>query len=68
MSENHSVMNSIQRLILGVTSSLLLACGFVRAADRLDPMNHSLRNSIGSGPMGSPPSCTVPCELVAEVT
>jgi hypothetical protein len=31
-------INSIKRLLLGVLSSLLLAAGFVRAADTLDPV------------------------------
>jgi hypothetical protein len=35
------VMNSKKRFVLGLVSSLFLACGFVRAAERLDPMTQS---------------------------
>jgi len=31
-------MNTTKRYLLGLVSSLLLAVGLVRAADRLDPM------------------------------
>lgn len=34
-------MNASKRLLLGVVSTLLLAAGFARAADRFDPMNHA---------------------------
>jgi len=56
------VMNSTKRLVLGVLSSLLLAAGFARAADRLDPMNQSLSTS-GSGFVVSdgPPPPAPPC-------
>ena len=60
-------MNSITRLIYGLVSSLLLAAGFVRAADRLDPTNHSLglidnKNMTAAGP------CVMPCGVVSEVS
>lgn len=32
-------MKKNTRFLLGLISSLLLACGFVRAAERLDPIN-----------------------------
>jgi hypothetical protein len=35
--------NSTKRFALGFLSSLLLAVGLARAADLLDPINHSLR-------------------------
>jgi len=56
-------MNSIKRLILGVFSTLLLAAGLARAADRLDPMSHSLRPSAGDVVVsdGPVPPCTLPC-------
>ena len=39
-------MKTTNRFILGLTSSLLLAAGFARAADRLDPVvNHSASSS-----------------------
>jgi hypothetical protein len=35
-------MNSTKRFFLGLVSSLLLAVGFVRAADRFDPVSRAL--------------------------
>ena len=61
-------MNSIQRLVFGVISSLLLAIGFVRAADRLDPMTNSLSSSIDNGTLGVAAPCTDPCQIAFEVT
>jgi hypothetical protein len=55
-------MNSINRLVFGVISTLMLAFGFTRAADRLDPMNKSLRNSLDGA------LCTFPCEVAAPCT
>ena len=57
-------MNSTKRLVFGVLSSLLLAGGFARAADRLDPMTQSLRPTasdvvVSDGPV---PPCTPPCD------
>ncbi len=40
-------MNATKRLVLGVVSTLLLAAGLVRAADRLDPMGHAMSPSDG---------------------
>ena len=57
------VMNSTKRLIFGVVSTLLLAVGFVRAADRLDPMSQGLRataSDIVVADGGTPP-CAAPC-------
>ena len=33
------VMKTTQRLVLGIVSSLLFAVGFVRAAERFDPIS-----------------------------
>jgi len=63
-----SAMKSLYRLVLGVISSLLLAAGFTRAADRFDPMSNSLRNSISNGPVGVSVPCTVPCEIASNAT
>jgi hypothetical protein len=60
-------MNSIKRLVFGVISSLLLAAGFVRAADRLDPMTNSLRISNDNATVGIAMSCTVPCTVPCEI-
>ena len=61
-------MNSIQRLVSGAISSLLLAIGLVRAADRLDPMNNSLHTSIGNDTLGVAGPCTDPCQIAIELT
>ena len=56
-------MNTIKRLVFGVLSCLLLAVGFARAADRLDPMTQSLHpngESIGT-PQASCIGCIGPC-------
>ena len=68
MGKIRIVMNSIKRLVFGVISSLLLAAGFVRAADRLDPMTNSLRISTDFGTVGMAPPCTAPCEIASHVT
>jgi hypothetical protein len=57
------VMNSTKRFFFGVISTLLLAVGLARAADRLDPMSQSLRPTAGDivvsdGPV---PPCSLPC-------
>ena len=55
-------MNTPRRLLFGLLSSFLLAVGFAHAADRLDPMTHSLRTSPGSILTDGPtPPCTWPC-------
>ena len=56
-------MNTIKRLVLGLISSLLLAVGFVRAADRLDPMLNTTSVSTAN-PMVAAVDCTVPCDSV----
>lgn len=60
-------MNSLKRLVFGVISSLLLAAGFVRAADRLDPMTKSLRISNGNTTVGVAAPCTVPCTVPCDI-
>ena len=68
MEEIFSAMNSITRLIYGLLSSLLLAAGFVRAADRFDPTNNSLKLPTRAESMRAAPSCTVPCEIASHAT
>ena len=53
-------MNTTKRLFLGVLSSLLLAIGFARAADRLDPMSSSLGVSSNANASLSTLGCTEP--------
>jgi len=53
-------------MALGLTSSLLLAAGFSRAALRLDPLSNSISGTDWS--MKDAPSvpCVFPCALVRE--
>ena len=55
-------MKSIKRILLGIISSLLLAVGFVRAADSLDPV---LKGASGSdsNAMRVADGCTVPTDI-----
>lgn len=68
MMEIFNAMNSITRLVYGLLSSLLLAAGFVRAADRFDPTNNSSTNSFGESQLGIAAPCTEPCQIVIEST
>jgi hypothetical protein len=61
-------MNSINRLVYGLLSSLLLAAGFVRAADRLDPMNNILTASNKNNTMGIAAPCIAPCDIASQTT
>ena len=59
-------MNSIKRLILGGISSFLLAIGFSRAADRLDPLTNSINFNNGHESLGVAQPCTWPCEVALQ--
>jgi len=59
-------MNSIKRLILGGISSFLLAIGFSRAADCLDPLSNSLKFHPGHNALGVAQPCTWPCEVALQ--
>jgi hypothetical protein len=61
-------MNSLTRFVYGLLSSLLLAVGFVRAADRLDPMTNNLQISDDHSNVGIAEPCTVPCEIASQTT
>lgn len=55
-------MNTNKRFVFGLLSALLLAVGFVRAADQMDPMNRILKDSDkGACADGPAPTCTTPC-------
>jgi hypothetical protein len=59
-----NVMNTTKRLIYGVLSCLLLAAGFARAADRLDPMNNNLSLTSDKAGVNAPAvPCTQPCAI-----
>ena len=64
-----NAMNSITRLVSGLLSSLLLAAGFVRAADRFDPINNSLNRPESQDSLGISAPCVVtPCEMISRAT
>ena len=55
-------MNSPTRFLLGAASSLLLAAGFARAADRIDPLAAGLPSSPpGRAADVASASCNPPC-------
>ena len=57
-------MKNLKRLVFGVLSSLLLAVGFTRAADRLDPMSQSVLVNEGNVVTASTPDCGSLCDVV----
>ena len=56
-------MKNLKRFLFGALSSLLFAVGFVRAADRLDPMSRNLPSiDTGSAQIGAP-DCSTFCDI-----
>lgn len=53
-------MNSLQRLLLGLLSSLLLAAGFAQAATKCDPLTTQTARSGAPGLRAHTP-CSIPC-------
>jgi len=62
-------MKTPTRFLLGLFSSLLLSAGFVRAAERLDPLSHSLATSDAAAAVSDrpAPACTDPCAYAADL-
>jgi hypothetical protein len=58
------VMKNTKRFVLGLVSSLLLAVGFVRAADSLDPVLNDA--STASNQLGVADSCTAQCWAIDD--
>lgn len=58
-------MKNLKRLVFGVLSSLLLAVGFVQAADHLDPMSRSLSTNPENVVTSSAPDCGGNCDFVS---
>lgn len=56
-------MNNNKRFFLGLLSSLLLACGFVRAAERMDPMTSSQGSIHSTLRTGGGPECIALCAI-----
>jgi hypothetical protein len=57
-------MPKTKRFLFGVLSSLLLAAGFVRAADNLDPMSKALGENTNKGvATAAVEPCTTPCDV-----
>lgn len=58
------VMKNLKRFLFGAFSSLLLTAGFVRAADRLDPMSRTLTSvDTGIAQLGAPDS-SMECDVL----
>ncbi len=61
------LMKIFNRMALGFVSSLLLAAGFSRAAQSLDPLTRSAGNLTGDCDMApSSACCTMPCMYQVE--
>lgn len=61
-----SAMNTNKRVFVGLVSSLLLAAGLSRAAERLDPLSHQLTitsESLELHRSGPGLPCATPCVL-----
>lgn len=58
-------MKNTKRLILGLASSLLLAVGFARAADKLDPLNRDLEPAT-KGALASTEACVQLCHVIED--
>lgn len=56
-------MKNLKRFVFGVLSSLLLAVGFVQAADHLDPMTRSLSMNQENSVTSSAPDCSGNCDF-----
>ncbi len=59
-------MKNTQRWFLGLCSTLLLAAGLARAADKLDPMNQDL--SANGSVISSSPDTVNACNFADEGT
>lgn len=59
-------MNSITRLVYGLVSTILLAAGFLRAADHFDPMNNSLQLANKQNSTGVAAPCIGPCANASQ--
>lgn len=58
-------MKTTKRLVFGLLSSLLLAVGFVRAADRFDPVLKGSNDSSNTT-MSAADGCTTQCWAIAD--
>jgi hypothetical protein len=58
-------MKTTNRLMLGLISSLLLAVGFVRAADSLDPILQGSRDPLAPS-LGAAETCTAACWAIDD--
>jgi hypothetical protein len=64
--ETLAPMKTINRILVGLLSSLLLSAGLLRAAEKLDPL--AQQSALLKGP-NLPPSagCTLPCQYAAPL-
>jgi hypothetical protein len=57
-------MNKTKRFLFGVLSSLLLAAGFARTADGLDPITQGIDSTTDSAIASrASDACTPPCDV-----
>lgn len=55
-------MKKFKRMAIGMVSSFLALAGMVRAAEKIEPLSHSLGNKIDLISVESPgENCTCPC-------
>jgi len=59
-------MKNIKRLVFGIVSSLLLAAGFARAADQLDPVVVDA-SVAASQSLGVADDCSLPCDDATDL-
>ena len=59
-------MKTITRTALGLSSSLLLAAGFSRAAQKLDPLSNSIAGTVCNMKDKPAAPCGFPCLFVTE--
>ena len=62
-ARSEDAMNKLKRLMFGVLSSLLLAVGFVQAANHLDPMSRTLGVNSENSVAATAPDCTSYCDV-----
>ena len=63
LARSEDAMNKLKRLMFGVLSSLLLAVGFVQAANHLDPMSRTLGVNSENSVASTAPDCSSYCDV-----
>jgi hypothetical protein len=65
-SDRRDAMKNFKRWVLGFLSSLFLASGLARAADRLDPINRDLNGTDNGSLAGTPDSVSF-CDVADDL-